>query len=193
MRVGIDLGGTKIEVVALGPAGEKIHRDRVPTPRSYPGTLDALVRLVAHAESAAGEPGPVGIGIPGALYPVTDRIKNANSVWLIGQDLAGDLAQRTGRRVRLMNDANCLALSEATDGAGADPGGEVVLGMILGTGVGGGVVVNGRVLDGASRIAGEWGHNPLPWPRDDERPGPPYYCGKRGCIETFSSGPWSAM
>lgn len=187
MRIGIDLGGTKIAAVALGPDGRELHRARVTTPRSYAGTLDAIAELVARAESAAGERGTVGVGIPGALSAVTGRVKNANSIWLIGEDLSGDLERRVQRPVRVMNDANCFALSEATDGAGA--GAAVVFGVILGTGVGGGIVVDGRVLEGASRIAGEWGHNPLPWPTDAERPGPPCYCGQHGCIETFCSGP----
>jgi fructokinase len=187
VRIGIDLGGTKIEAVAFDRAGAELHRARVPTPRSYTGTLDALTGLVAAAERATGSSGPVGIGIPGAVSPATGRIKNANSVWLIGEDLVGDLARRVGRPVRAMNDANCFALSEAADGAAA--GAHVVFGVIIGTGVGGGIVIGGEPLEGASRIAGEWGHNPLPWPRDDERPGPECYCGKRGCIETFCSGP----
>jgi fructokinase len=187
VRIGIDLGGTKIAAVALDRAGAELHRARVPTPRSYTGTLDALAGLVAEAERATGRSGPVGIGIPGAVSPATGRIKNANSVWLIGEDLVGDLARRVGRPVRAMNDANCFALSEAVDGAAA--GAHVVFGVIMGTGVGGGIVIGGEPLEGASRIAGEWGHNPLPWPRDDERPGPECYCGKRGCIETFCSGP----
>lgn len=187
LRIGIDLGGTKIAIVALDARGAEMHRARVPTPRSYEGTLDALAALVADAERAAGERGTIGIGIPGAVSPVSGRVKNANSVWLIGRDLVGDLQRRVDRPVRAMNDANCFALSEASDGAAA--GAEVVFGVIIGTGVGGGVVVRGQVVEGAARIAGEWGHNPLPWPTDDERPGPLCYCGKRGCIETFCSGP----
>jgi fructokinase len=187
MRIGIDLGGTKIAAVALGERGEELHRARIPTPRSYDGTLDAIAALVADAERAAGGTGTVGVGIPGAVSPASGVVKNANSVWLIGEDLVGDLGRRLDRPVRVTNDANCFALSEAVDGAAA--GAEIVFGVILGTGVGGGVVVRGSVIDGASRIAGEWGHNPLPWPADDERPGPLCYCGKRGCIETFCSGP----
>jgi fructokinase len=187
VRIGIDLGGTKIEIVALDEHARVCHRARVPTPRSYPATLDALAELIAAAERACGASGPVGIGIPGAVSPATGRIKNANSVWLIGEDLIGDLAGRVGRPVRASNDANCFALSEAVDGAAA--GASNVFGVIIGTGVGGGIVIDGRVVEGASRIAGEWGHNPLPWPRDDERPGPDCYCGKRGCVETFCSGP----
>ena len=187
VRIGIDLGGTKIEAVALGHSGAELCRVRIPTPRDYEGTLRALSDLVASVEREAGGTGPVGVGIPGTVSPATGLVKNANSTWLIGRPLDRDLEQRLGRPVRVMNDANCFALSEASDGAGA--GASVVFGVILGTGVGGGVVVDGRPLQGAQLIAGEWGHNPLPWPEDDERPGPPCYCGKHGCIETFVSGP----
>lgn len=187
VRIGVDLGGTKIEAVALDAAGRELHRVRVATPRSYEGTLAALVELVAGVEEVVGGAGPVGLGIPGTISPVTGLVKNANSTWLIGRPLDRDLAARLGRPVRIMNDANCFALSEASDGAGA--GAPVVFGVILGTGVGGGVVVDGRPLAGAQLIAGEWGHNPLPWPRDEERPGPDCYCGRTGCIETFLSGP----
>lgn len=187
MRIGIDLGGTKIALVALGEAGEELHAARVPTPRSYEGTLDAITALVGQAEAAIGQRGTVGVGIPGALSPGTGLVKNANSVWLIGEDLLGDLCRRLDRPVRATNDANCFALSEAVDGAAAGAG--IAFGVILGTGVGGGIVVRGEVIDGASRIAGEWGHNPLPWPTDEERPGPACWCGKHGCIETFCSGP----
>jgi len=187
IHVGIDLGGTKIEGLALDERGRELARRRIATPRSYEGTLDALADLVAEIESEAGGTGPVGIGIPGTISPATGKVKNANSTWLIGHAFDEDLQERLDRPVRLMNDANCFALSEATDGAGA--GAEVVFGVILGTGVGGGIVVRGRVLSGAQLIAGEWGHNPLPWPRDDETPGPPCYCGRSGCIETFLSGP----
>lgn len=187
IRIGIDLGGTKIEAVALGPDGAEACRMRIATPRDYQGTLEAISELVAHMEREAGVPGPVGVGIPGTVSPATGLVKNANSTWLIGHPLDRDLGERLRRPVRVMNDANCFALSEASDGAGA--GAHVVFGVILGTGVGGGVVVGGRPLQGAQLIAGEWGHNPLPWPADDERPGPPCYCGKRGCIETFVSGP----
>ena len=186
-RIGIDLGGTKIEALALGSGGVELTRRRVETPRAYAGTVDAIVRLVAEVERDLGATGTVGVGIPGAIVPSTGVVKNANSTWLIGEPLGRDLAARLGREVRVMNDANCFALSEAADGAAA--GARVVFGVILGTGVGGGVVVDGRCLDGPNLIAGEWGHNPLPWPRDDERPGPPCYCGKTGCIEKFLSGP----
>ena len=188
MRIGIDLGGTKIEVLALGPDGAERFRRRVATPRgSYDGTIAAIVDLVARAEAAAGGPGSVGIGVPGIPSPATGLMKNANSTWLIGRPLDRDLAAALGRPVRVANDANCFALSEAVDGAGA--GARVVFGVILGTGVGGGIVVDGRVLAGKNGIAGEWGHDPLPWPADDERPGPACYCGRAGCLETFLSGP----
>ncbi len=169
-RVGIDLGGTKIEGIVLSDAGAVLARHRVATPRDYDGTVDAIAGVVAEVERAAGATGSVGVGIPGAVVPATGLVKNANSVWLNGRPLERDLALRLGRPVRLMNDANCFALSEATDGAAA--GADVVFGVILGTGVGGGVVVGGRCLVGPNLIAGEWGHNPLPWMTDDERPGP---------------------
>lgn len=187
MRIGIDLGGTKTEALALLDDGTEAVRQRVPTPRTYDGTLGAIAQLVRDVEADVGEGGSVGVCIPGALEPATDRVKNANSTWLNGRPFRDDLAERLDREVRVTNDANAFALSEASDGAGA--GYEVVFGVILGTGVGGGVVVRGGVVDGANRIAGEWGHVPLPWPTDDERPGPDCYCGKRGCIETFLSGP----
>ena len=187
MRIGIDLGGTKIEAVALSRAGEEIARRRVATPRDYAASLDAIAGLVRELDRAADEAGTVGVGIPGTLVPETGLVKNANSVWLNGRSLGSDLEQRLDRPVRLMNDANCFALSEATDGAAA--GAHVVFGVILGTGVGGGIVVDGRCLLGANLIAVEWGHNPLPWPGAEEWPGPPCYCGKRGCVEAWLSGP----
>jgi len=188
MRIGIDLGGTKIEGLALGDSGRELARRRVPTPAGdYPATLAAVVALVAALEADTGQTGSVGVAAPGALEPASGCIKNANSVCLNGQPLRDDLARALGREVRVANDADCFALSEATDGAGADAG--TVFGVIVGTGTGGGVVVNGRLLAGPNAIAGEWGHNPLPWPRADELPGPACYCGKRGCIETFLSGP----
>lgn len=188
MRIGIDLGGTKIEGIALAVDGRTLARRRVPTPRGdYGATIGAIVRLVRSLEDQAGEEGSVGVGLPGALSPATGLVKNANSTWLIGRPFDEDLAKALGREVRVENDANCFAVSEATDGAAAGAG--VVFGVIVGTGCGGGVVVGGRPLRGRHAIAGEWGHNPLPWPLDDERPGPPCYCGKRGCIETFLSGP----
>ncbi len=187
MRIGIDLGGTKIEGLALLDDGTEAVRHRVATPRTYGDTLDALAGLVERLEAEVGETGTVGLCIPGALEAATGRVKNANSTWLNGHPLADDLGERLGREVRLTNDANAFALSEATDGSGA--GAEVVFGVILGTGTGGGIVVRGRVLEGANRIGGEWGHIPLPWPTDDERPGPPCYCGRHGCIETWLAGP----
>jgi len=187
VRIGIDLGGTKIEAVALSPAGQEIARRRVTTPRDYGASLDAIVGLVRELDRAADEAGSVGVGIPGTVVPHTGLVKNANSVWLNGRPLGRDLEVRLDRPVRLMNDANCFAISEATDGAAA--GAHVVFGVILGTGVGGGIVVDGRILPGANVIGGEWGHNPLPWPTSDEWPGPPCYCGKRGCIEAWLSGP----
>ncbi len=187
MRIGVDVGGTKIEAIALSPAGEEIARRRVTTPPDYLPLVDAIAGLVRELERAAGEAGTVGVGIPGAVVPHTGLVKNANSVWLNGRPLGRDLEARLDRPVRLMNDANCFAISEATDGAAA--GAHVVFGVILGTGVGGGIVVDGRILMGANLIAGEWGHNPLPWPRADEWPGPPCYCAKRGCVEAWLSGP----
>jgi fructokinase len=186
VRVGVDLGGTKIEAIALADSGGIVARERVATPRAYEPTLDAIVGLVEAVERGAGGRGSVGIGIPGAVSPATGLVKNANSVWLIGQPLGRNLEARLGRPVRLENDANCFAISEASDGAAA--GEQVVFGVIIGTGVGGGIVVDGRCLDGVNLIAGEWGHNPLPWMTTDEFPGPECYCGKRGCIEMFVSG-----
>ncbi len=188
MRIGIDLGGTKIEAVAIGPGGAEVFRRRVPTPRDdYGATVRAVADLVQAAEAAAGERCTVGIGIPGVVSPATDLVKNANSVWLIGRPLHRDLAAALGRPVRLANDANCFALSEAVDGAGR--GFRVVFGVIVGTGTGGGIVVDGRVLTGPNGVAGEWGHNPLPWAGPEDEPSPECWCGKRGCIETWLSGP----
>jgi len=188
MRIGIDLGGTKIEGVVLDDAGEVRFQRRVMTPRDdYDGTITAIAGLVAAAESAVGCLCTVGMGIPGAETPATGLIKNANSTWLNGRPCRADLSQALGRDVRLANDANCLAVSEATDGAGA--GAAVVFAVILGTGTGGGLVVHGQLVVGANAIGGEWGHNPLPQPTDEERPGPACYCGRFGCIETFLSGP----
>jgi fructokinase len=187
MRIGIDLGGTKIEGIALADNGEIVHRFRVPTPSSYQPTLDAIAEVVAEIETTVRVRCPVGIGIPGTVMPSTGVVKNANSVCLNGKPFQRDLDARLERTVRLMNDANCFALSEAADGAAA--GAPVVFGVILGTGVGGGVVVNGTCLIGVNQIAGEWGHNPLPWPSKEESPGPHCYCGRRGCIEAFISGP----
>ena len=187
MRIGIDLGGTKIEAIAIDGRRELLRR-RVAAPRcDYAATVAAVRDLVAAIESELKAVGTVGIGIPGAISPATGLVKNANSTWLTGQPLDRDLARALDRPVRVTNDANCFALSEATDGAAR--GAHTVFGVILGTGTGGGVVVNGRVLEGRHRIAGEWGHNQLPWMTDDERPGPRCYCGRDGCTETFLSGP----
>lgn len=186
MRLGVDLGGTKIEIIALNEAGEVCHQTRVNTPKGdYAATVEAIAGLVEQAENQLGQAGSVGVGIPGAVSHKTGRIKNANSTWLIGQDLQGDLARRLAREVKLANDANCFALSEATDGAAQ--GTEVVFGVIIGTGCGGGVVVNGQIVNGVNAIGGEWGHNPLPWalPHDTYLP---CYCGLQGCNETFLSG-----
>jgi len=182
-RIGIDLGGTKIEALVLDPDGREVFRRRVPTPQDrYASTVEAVAALVREA----GE-GTVGIGIPGAVSPATGLIKNANSTRLIGHPFKQDLERALGREVRMMNDANCFALSEAVDGAGA--GAEVVFGVILGTGVGGGVVVRGEVLTGINAIAGEWGHNPLPLPAAQDLPLRECYCRRRGCIEAYLSGP----
>ncbi|MEN9317375.1 MAG: manno(fructo)kinase [Pseudomonadota bacterium] len=215
MRIGIDLGGTKIEAICLGDDGRVLLRRRVAAPRDdYAATLGAIRDLVISSEAELGlraPPGPgcaqpaprggegslgrpgasfigsVGIGMPGTISSTTGLVKNANSTWLIGRPLHRDLEAALERPVRVENDANCFAVSEATDGAAA--GAETVFGVILGTGVGGGLVVGGRPLRGANGIAGEWGHNPLPWPKDAERTGPACYCGRQGCIETWLSGP----
>jgi fructokinase len=187
MRIGIDLGGTKIEGIALR-GGEEAARIRVATPRGdYAATVEAVASLVEALERQTGSRATVGVGIPGTIATATGLVKNANSVWLIGQPLRGDLERRLGREVRMANDANCFAVSEAADGAAA--GAEVVFGVIVGTGTGAGIVVRGEALTGPNGIAGEWGHNPLPWPTDEERPGPACYCGRHGCVETFLSGP----
>jgi len=188
VRIGIDLGGTKIEGIALDDAGQVLVRRRVPTPRGdYAGTVAAIAALVRDIESATDDRGTVGVGIPGALSRVTGRVKNANSTWLNDRPLHGDLESALGREVRLANDANCFALSEAVDGAGR--GARVVFGVILGTGVGGGIVVDGRLLEGPNAIAGEWGHNPLPLPAGDDLPLRACWCGRAGCIETYLCGP----
>ena len=188
MRIGVDLGGTKIEALALDRDGRERGRRRVPTPRGrYGATLAAITTLVEGLERESGEPARVGVGMPGALSPATGLVKNANSVWLNGRPLRQDLERLLHRPLRFANDANCFALSEARDGAGESA--PVVFGAILGTGTGGGVVVHGRVLGGPNAVAGEWGHNPLPWPRPGEWPGPACYCGRTGCIETYLSGP----
>ncbi|MGR2856217.1 fructokinase [Erwinia sp. 1181_3] len=190
MRIGIDLGGTKTEVIALSDQGEELFRYRVPTPRDdYEKTLENIIGLVRRAEEVTGQQGTVGLGIPGTLSPYTRRVKNANSTWLNGQPLDKDLQQRLGREVRIANDANCLAVSEAVDGAAA--GKQTVFAVIIGTGCGAGVALNGQAHSGGNGNAGEWGHNPLPWMDEDElryREEVPCYCGKAGCIETFISG-----
>lgn len=188
VRIGIDLGGTKIEIVALDTRGRELVRRRVPTPqRDYRETLAAIAALVASVERELGARGSVGVGTPGSISRATGLLRGSNSLCLNAQPIREDLEIALGRPVRITNDANCFALSEATDGAGE--GAAVVFGAILGTGVGAGIVVDGRVLDGPNAIAGEWGHNPLPWPRDDERPGAACFCGRTGCIETWLSGP----
>ncbi|EJJ4223414.1 fructokinase [Salmonella enterica] len=190
MRIGIDLGGTKTEVIALDDAGEQRFRHRLPTPREdYRQTIETIAALVDMAEQATGQTGSVGIGIPGSLSPYTGVVKNANSTWLNGQPFDNDVSRRLNREVWLANDANCLAVSEAVDGAAA--GAQMVFAVIIGTGCGAGVALNGRAHIGGNGTAGEWGHNPLPWMDDDElryREEIPCYCGKQGCIETFISG-----
>jgi fructokinase len=187
-RIGIDLGGTKIEAAALNVHGGFRASRRINTPAGdYNGTIAAIAGLVANIESDIGSAATVGIGIPGTIVPATGLVKNANSTWLIGRPLGRDIEAALGRPVRFANDADCFALSEATDGAAAGVG--TVFGAILGTGVGGGIITGGRLLTGANAIAGEWGHNPLPAPLPEELPGPACYCGRSGCIETFLSGP----
>lgn len=192
IRIGIDLGGTKIEGIALDEAGNELLRHRVATPTGdYVASLQAIADLVLYIENKTGTADSIGIGTPGAISPATGLLRNSNSVCLNGQPLQADLQKLIKRDISLANDANCFALSEATDGAAQ--GAAVVFGVIIGTGTGAGVVVNGQVLNGTNAIAGEWGHNPLPWPEDHERPGPDCYCGKQGCIETFLSGPGMAL
>ena len=190
MRIGIDLGGTKTEVIALADDGVERFRHRLPTPKNdYQATIRTIVELVANAEAATGERGTVGIGIPGSLSPYTRVVKNANSTWLNGQPFDSDLQRALNREVRLANDANCLAVSEAIDGAAS--GAQIVFAVIIGTGCGAGIAINGRSLIGGNGTAGEWGHNPLPWMDNEELricEQLPCYCGKRGCIETFVSG-----
>ncbi|KIS41799.1 fructokinase [Kosakonia radicincitans] len=189
MRIGIDLGGTKTEIIALGDGGEELFRHRQATPRDYLQTIELIATLVELAEKETGLRGTVGMGIPGSISPYTGVVKNANSTWLNGKPFDKDLSQRLQREVRLANDANCLAVSEAVDGAAA--GAQTVFAVIIGTGCGSGVAINGHVHTGGNGTAGEWGHNPLPWMDDDElryRAEVPCYCGKQGCIETFISG-----
>ncbi|MFZ2971993.1 MAG: ROK family protein [Ferribacterium limneticum] len=188
MRLGVDLGGTKTEIIALADDGRELLRRRIATPQGdYMATLMAIAELVENVENTLGQRGSVGIGIPGAESLATGLIKNANSTCLIGQPLKRDLQALLQREIRLANDANCFALSEAVDGSGQDAG--IVFGIILGTGVGGGIVINRQVLTGANAIAGEWGHNPLPLPSGDDLPLPPCYCGRAGCTEAYLSGP----
>jgi fructokinase len=188
MRIGVDLGGSRIIKNALGEEGDVLARQRQPSPRgAYDGTIATVTDLVARLEQKLGRRGSIGVGIPGALSPASGLVKNANSTWLIGRAFDRDLSAVLSRPVRVENDANCFTLSESVDGAAAGAG--VVFGVILGTGVGGGIVVDGRTILGRNAIAGEWGHNPLPWPGDGERQGPACYCGRHGCIETFLSGP----
>ena len=188
LRIGIDLGGTKIEIVALDDSGKELLRQRIDTPQGdYRATLAAIAKLVSQIENTLGMQGSVGIGTPGAISRATGLLKNSNSVCLNGQPVLLDLEALLERSVKIANDANCFALSEAMDGAAT--GASVVFGVIIGTGTGAGIVVNGHVITGPNAIAGEWGHNPLPWPQADELPGPACYCGKQGCIETFLSGP----
>jgi len=190
VRIGIDLGGTKTEVIALSDKGEQLFRHRLPTPRNdYQQTIETIATLVAMAEKETGQSGSVGMGIPGSISPYTGVVKNANSTWLNGQPFDKDLSRRLNRDVRLANDANCLAVSEAVDGAAK--GAQTVFAVIIGTGCGAGVAINGRAHIGGNGTAGEWGHNPLPWMDEDElryRAEVPCYCGKQGCIETFISG-----
>jgi fructokinase len=186
-RIGIDFGGTKIEIVVLGPAGNEIMRQRIANPGNYDAALRAITALVAAADAAAGETCTVGVGIPGAISPITGLIHNANTVWLNDRAFDRDVQAAIGRPVRVENDANCFALSEASDGAAA--GKAVVFGVILGTGCGGGIVVNGKPLSGLHRIAGEWGHTPLPWPAPEDLPYRDCFCGNTGCIEGYIAGP----
>src|SRR5215469_12703891 len=188
MRIGVDLGGTKTEALALDDNGHELRRVRVPTPpQDYPATVRTIAELVQNLERELGARATVGVGIPGTIVAASGLVKNANSTWLNGQPLQRDLSEALSREVRCANDANCFAINEATDGAAV--GAEVVLGVILGTGCGGGVVVRGGLLTGPNGLAGEWGHTALPWPSADEWPGPQCYCGRRGCLETWISGP----
>lgn len=186
-RIGVDLGGTKIEITVLAPDGSERHRHRVDTPPGYQATLEAIATLVCDTEAQLGITATVGIGIPGVISPATGLVKNANSIALNGHPFDRDISARLNREVRVENDANCFALSEATDGAAAGHG--VVFGVILGTGCGGGIVAERKVLRGRNHVSGEWGHNPLPWPSLDEIPGPHCWCGHWGCIETWIAGP----
>lgn len=189
MRLGVDFGGTKVELAALDDSGAVRLRERAPNPGAYAPAIQLVRALVEAAETALGVPAgslPVGVGLPGSPSPATGLMRNANSTWLNGRPFGADLEAALGRPVKLANDANCFALSEAVDGAGA--GAAVVFGVIVGTGCGGGVVVDGRLIEGANGVGGEWGHTPLPWMAADEHPGPTCWCGRRGCLETFVSG-----
>lgn len=191
LRIGIDLGGTKTEVIGLSIEGDELLRERVETVKGdYAATLLTIEKLVDHVEQSLKQAGTIGIGTPGAISPATGLLKNSNSTWLNDKPLKQDIEQQLDRQVRIANDANCFVLSEAMDGAGKDY--NVVFGVIIGTGTGGGITVNKHLLVGPNAIAGEWGHNPLPWPGVGEIPGPDCYCGKTGCIETFLSGPGMA-
>lgn len=188
LRIGIDLGGTKIEAIAIDANGTELYRQRIATPRhDYSATITAIQQLVAAIETQTHSSASVGVGIPGAISPRTGLVKNANSTWLNGKPFDRDLSQALGREVRVSNDANCFTISEATDGAAQHA--DVVFGVIIGTGTGGGLVIHKQGITGQNAICGEWGHNPLPWPQQDEIPGPACYCGKCGCIETYLSGP----
>jgi len=188
LRIGIDLGGTKIAAIALDGDGTTLASERIATPQGdYPATIEAISDLIDGLEHQLGRKGTVGVGIPGSLSPDTGLVRNANSTWLNGRPFDRDLAARLDRRVRMENDANCFALSEAQDGTGA--GAKSVFGVILGTGCGAGIVIEGRLLNGPLGVSGEWGHNPLPWPEDNEHPGPACWCGRHGCMETWVSGP----
>jgi len=188
MRIGIDLGGTKIEGIALDDNGDELFRKRIPSPQgNYKNTLNAIFDLVSEIESTTQTTGSIGIGIPGTISPQTGLVKNSNSTWLIGQPLQADLEKLLKRKIRIENDANCFVVSEATDGAARNA--DIVFGVIIGTGTGGGIYIRGQSIIGANAIAGEWGHNSLPWPTKDELPGRKCYCGHFGCIETWLSGP----
>ena len=190
MRIGIDLGGTKIEAIALSETGKDLYRERIPTPNDYLQTLDSISSLVSKIESIAGTGDSIGIGIPGTISSTTNSVKNANSLWLNNMPLVADIERTLKRPVRIANDANCLAVSEAVDGAGA--GFNVVFGVIIGTGCGGGIAIDGRAHTGINGVSGEWGHNPLPWPNEEDleyQQKIPCYCGRRGCVETYVSGP----
>ncbi|MCK4675277.1 MAG: ROK family protein [Gammaproteobacteria bacterium] len=188
IKIGIDLGGTKIEGIVLSEAGDELFRHRVATPQDdYKATLKSIIDLIGRLENDSGEKGSIGICTPGALSPATGLLRNSNSVCMNGKPVLDDLQNSLDQEIRIANDANCFALSEATDGVAKDA--SVVFGVIIGTGTGAGIVIDKKVLLGSNAIAGEWGHNPLPWPEDFELPGPECYCGKHGCIETWLSGP----